>query len=123
MNSCQFIGRLGHDVSLRYKTDETAVGRFSLALDRGKDKNGNDKGTDWIECVAFGKTAETINRFFKKGNRIGINCHVNTWTKEDENGKKYFTDFVVDKFDFVEDRKKEEEVVPHFKESDEGIPF
>ena len=120
MNSCQFIGRLGHDVSVRYKTDETAVGRFSLALDRGKDKNGNDKGTDWIECVAFGKTAETINRFFKKGNRIGLNCHVNTWTKEDDNGKKYFTDFVVDKFDFVEDKKDPE---PHFKESDEDIPF
>ncbi len=106
MNSCAFIGRLGHDVSIRYKPDETAVGRFSLALDRGKDKDGKDRGTDWIECVAFGKTAETINRFFKKGNRIGVICHVNTWAKEDEDGnKKYYTDFIVDRFDFVEDKK------------------
>ena len=126
MNNCCFIGRLGHDVSLRYTPDEKAVGRFSLALDRGKDRDGNDKGTDWVECVAFGPTAETINRFFHKGNRIGINCHVNiSYGKEDENDKRpKYTEFVVDRFDFMDDRPKREISKPEaWNETDEDVPF
>lgn len=122
MNSCQFIGRLGHDVSLRYTTSEEAVGRFSLALDRGK-----DKGTDWIECVAFGRTAETINRFFHKGSRIGINCHVKSGSYEDKDGNKRKTlDFIVDRFDFVDEKRMEEkaeEQVEGFTAMNEEPPF
>ena len=127
MNNCSFIGRLGHDVSLRYTTDERAVGRFSLALDRGKDRDGNDKGTDWIECTAFGATAETIERFFHKGSRIGLICHVNVSHGDiDENGKRpKYTDFIVDRFDFVDDKKTNQDVSKPaaWNEMDDDMPF
>lgn len=125
MNNCTFVGRLGHDVSMRYTPvdfdeGERAVGRFSLALGR----KGN--GTDWIECVAFGSMAETINRFFHKGSRISIRCHVKVdYGKEDENGKRAkYTNFVVDEFDFMDDRKSAETGIPAgFEKSDDDAPF
>lgn len=118
MNNCVFIGRLGHDVSLRYSTDGNAVGRFSMALDNGKNKNGERVEPTWIDCVAFGKTAEAIERFFHKGNRIGIVAHAreNKFTDRDGNERKKI-EFVVDRFDFTDD-KKTEDPAPHFTEAE-----
>ena len=123
MNSCIFIGRLGHDVSLRYTTTdfdngERAIGRFSLAIDR------KGKGTDWVECVAFGQRAETINRFFHKGSRIAVRCHVKVdYGKEDENGKRpKYTNFEVDEFEFMDDKPKQEKPAA-WSEADEDCPF
>lgn len=124
MNSCIFTGRLGHDVSIRYYdpndgSGEQAVGRFSLAIDR------NGKGTDWVECVAFGRRAETINKYFHKGSRIAVRCKVKTdYGKEDENGKKTrYTDFIVDEFDFIDDKKQEASKPANWSEADDAVPF
>ena len=118
MNNCAFIGRLGHDVSLRYDTNGNAVGRFSLALDNGKDRDGNRKSPTWIECVSFGKTAEAIERYFHKGNKIGViaHAHNNDYTDKDGNERKKI-DFIVEHFDFVDD-KKTEEPAPNFTEAE-----
>ena len=119
MNNCTFIGRLGHDVSLRYTSDESAVGRFSMALDNGKDKFGDRKEPTWIDCVAFGKTAEAIERFFHKGNRIGIIAHANEnkFTDKDGNERKKI-EFIVEHFDFMDDKKTD-----GFRQSDDDCPF
>lgn len=133
MNNCIFIGRLGHDVSLRYAQDR-AVGTFSVALDNGKDEHGNKRNPTWINCVAFGRTAETIERFFKKGSRIGIITHAreNVYRTNDNNGnevEKRRIEFIIDKFDFVDDRQildvtqAQETPIKGFKQTDEDIPF
>ena len=129
MNNIQISGRLGHDVSLRYKTDETAVGRFSIAVGRGK-KDGQDLGTDWFECVAFGNRAETINRYFHKGDWIEISGRVKIEKYIDKEGvaRKSF-DVIVKEFHFgggqreAKPEQTEPEPVPHFATADEDIPF
>ena len=123
MNNCIFIGRLGHDVSIRYTADENAVGRFSMALDNGKDKKPT-----WINCVAFGKTAENIDRFFKKGNRIAVNTRAqnNDYTDRDGNERKTI-DFIVDRFEFVDNKtdraEKQEETFEGFQQMNDPVPF
>ena len=135
MNNIQISGRLGHDVSLRYMTNETAGGRFSVAVDRGK-KNGEDQGTDWFECVAFGKQAETINRLFHKGDWIEVVgfVRIDKYTDRDGITRKSF-DINVGSFGFGPGNQRNQEQpqqnpqppeadpVPGFKTPDEDIPF
>lgn len=129
MNNIQISGRLGHDVSLRYMTDETAVGRFSVAVGRGK-KNGEDQGTDWFECVAFGKRAETINRFFHKGDWIEVcgRVKIEKYTDKEGVARKSF-DVLVKEFNFAGVKTDQPEPgpkpepEPQFKSADEDIPF
>ena len=60
MNSVNIIGRLTKDPEVKYTDNQLAVCRFSVAINRGKDKDGNDRGADFPNCIAFGKTAETM---------------------------------------------------------------
>ena len=131
MNVFIGMGRLGHDVSLRYTTDEMAVARFSVALARGKDKNGNDKGTDWVECVALGKTGENIKRFFNKGDLIAFEGRIQVSSYEDkkftnENGEtltRKATEIVINRWHFTGGKDETPKTEPAFKTSDEDIPF
>lgn len=66
MNNVTLIGRLGQDIEIK-RTDKWNVGKFSLAVQDGRDK------TYWIECEAWNKTAETIEKFSGKGLRIAVN--------------------------------------------------
>ena len=67
MNSVSLIGRLTRDPDIRYGAgSQMAVARFTIAIDRGKDKNGEDRGTDFPAIVCFGKTAELVERFLAK---------------------------------------------------------
>lgn len=111
MNNVSLMGRLTRDVDLKYVgSKNTAIGRFSVAVDRklSKEKrmeaeNNNQPTADFINCIAFGKTAEIIGQYFGKGNRIAITGHIQTGSYENQQGQRiYTTDVVVDSFDFVE---------------------
>ena len=71
-NNVDFLGRITHDLELRQLPSGVAVLDFNLARNRMKPKDGGDPETDFVRCTAFGKTAETINTYFSKGDRIGI---------------------------------------------------
>lgn len=103
MNSCTFFGRLVRDVELRYSQSNVAVGRFTLAVNRAYQKG--DVKADFLNMVAFGKTAENIEKFFRQGSRIVVHCHVqnDNYTNKDGN-KVYQTNFIVDSFSFVDTR-------------------
>lgn len=103
MNSCIFYGRLVKDVELRYSQSNVAVGRFTLAVNRAY-QSGNVKA-DFLNMVAFSKTAENIEKFFRQGSRIVVHCHVqnDNYTNKDGN-KVYQTNFIVDSFSFVDTR-------------------
>ena len=76
----------------------TAVTRFSLAVTRPFKKDE----TDFINCIAFGKTGETIAQYFFKGSKIAIEGHIQTGSYDAKDGtKKYTTDVIVDRFEFV----------------------
>lgn len=109
MNKVVLIGRLARDPEVRYSQNDTsmAIARFSLAVDRrGRSNNSQDGQTaDFISCVAFGRTAEFIEKYFTKGNRIGVYGHIQTGSYTNKDGAKvYTTDVVVDEAEFVESK-------------------
>lgn len=130
MNSVNLIGRLTKDPELRYTESQMAVARFSIAINRGKDKNGQDKGADFINIVVFGKQAENCEKYTSKGKMLAVSGHIQTGSYENKDGKKvYTTDVVADKVQFIEWKDKEtatEETQQYagFTEiSDDEIPF
>lgn len=110
MNNVCIVGRLTKDVDLKITNSNLALGRFSVAADRklSKEKrmeavNNNQPTADFISCIAFGRTAEIIEQYFHKGNKIAITGHIQTGSYENQQGQRiYTTDVIVDSFDFVE---------------------
>ena len=112
MNKVELIGRLTKDPEVRYTNSQTAtaVARLTLAVDR-RVKKDNSQNADFIKCVAFGKTAEFIEKHFRKGNRMGACGRIQTGNYADRDGKKvYTTDVVIEEVYFVESRNNNPEV-------------
>ena len=119
MNSVVLIGRLTKDVDIRYSNNQTAVGRFSLAVDR----HDKDKNCDFINCIAFGKSAENLEKYVKKGNKVAISGRIQTGSYTNKDGKTvYTTDVVAERVEFIES-KKQEEPSGYFNDNEEKLPF
>lgn len=104
MNKVFLIGRLAADPDIRQTTGEksTAVARYRLAVDR------RGEGTDFVQCVSFGKTAEFAEKYLKKGMKVATVGRIQVGAYTDRDGKKvYTTDIVVEEIEFCE-RKQEE---------------
>lgn len=104
MNKVCLSGRLTKDAELRFAAGSgTAVTRFSLAVRRNrKDKNTGQYESDFVNCVAFGKQAETIAQYFQKGSQIAIVGHIQTGSYNAQDGsKRYTTDVLIESFEFV----------------------
>lgn len=101
MNNVVLVGRFTADPEIRSNGDMT-IARFTLAVDRRiKTEGGQD--ADFPTCVAFGKTAEFIEKWFKKGDRLGCTGRIQTGSYTNKEGKKvYTTDVVVEQAEFVE---------------------
>lgn len=111
MNKVILMGRLTRDPEVRYSSGEnaTAVARFSLAVDRRFKRDG-DQNADFISCVAFGKTAEFIEKYFRKGMRMTLAGRIQTGSYTNKEGNKvYTTDVFVEEFEFAESKKASEE--------------
>lgn len=103
MNSVSLIGRLTKDPDVRYGAEsQMAVARFSIAIDRGKDKNGQSRGTDFPNIVCFGKTAELVERYVSKGRLVGIQGRVQTGKYEKDGRTIYTTDILADRVEFLD---------------------
>lgn len=72
MNKAILMGRLTRDPEIRYSNgpEQTAVGRFTLAVDRRGQRQGNQQNADFIPCVAFGKKAEFVEKYTHKGTKV-----------------------------------------------------
>ncbi|MBB6716755.1 single-stranded DNA-binding protein [Clostridium gasigenes] len=99
MNKVMLIGRLTRDPELNFAANSgTAVGKFSLAVTRAFKKDE----TDFINCIAFGKTGEIIAQYLTKGSPIAVTGNIRTGSYEAKDGtKRYTTDVVVESFDFI----------------------
>ena len=109
MNKVILMGRLTRDPEVRYSQGEssTAFARFSLAVDRrfAKKDNGNEQSADLIGCVAFGKTAEFVERYFKQGSKAVVCGRIQTGSYTNKDGQKvYTTDVVVEEIEFAESK-------------------
>lgn len=102
LNKVFLMGRLTKDPEMRYtSTNNTPVARFTLAVDRRAAKQGEEKQTDFINCVAWNKTAEFVNNYFVKGKMMVMNGRINTRSWDDADGKKHYaTEVVADEIFF-----------------------
>ena len=115
MNRLVLIGRTTKEVELKTTTTGNSIVRFTLAVDR---KNRSD-GADFINCVAYGKCAELIERYVRKGHRIAVSGHIQTGSYEKDGKRVYTTDVVADSVEFLE-KKQRDEFAPI---SDDDLPF
>ncbi len=109
MNKVIIMGRLTADPELRYTQSQTAVCRFRLAVDRymGKDKENE---ADFINCTAWGKTAEHVNSYYFKGKRALVEGNIKTGAYDNDDGQRiYTTEVWVDRIEFADDKKKGEQ--------------
>ena len=106
LNHIVIMGRLTRDPELRYTQSQTPVASFSLAVDRdfgGRD--GGEKQTDFIDCVAWRQTGEFIARYFQKGSMIAVVGSIQSRSWDGNDGKKqYATEVVVDEAYFTGSR-------------------
>lgn len=104
MNSVQLVGRLTRDPEVRYSAGGHSIARFSLAVDR-RFKSEDGPTADFPNCIAFGKTAEFIEKYFRQGMRIGLQGRIQTGSYTNQDGVKvYTTDIVVENCEFVESK-------------------
>ena len=98
MNKVVIVGRLVRDPELRFAAGSgNAVSKFTIAVNRQFKKDE----TDFISCLAFGKTAEIIAQYFTKGKKIAVSGSIRTGSYEKDGVKHYTTDVVVESFDFI----------------------
>ena len=103
MNKVILMGRLTRDPEVRMSGD-TAVARFSLAVDRRFKKDG-EQTADFINCVAFGKTGEFIEKYGSKGTKFVVEGRIQTGSYTNKDGQKvYTTDVVVEQVEFAESK-------------------
>ena len=108
MNKFIGIGRLVRDPEVRYSQGEnsTAVARFTIAVDRKFKKQGDEQTADFISCIAFGKTAEFIEKYFSKGMKVAVEGRIQTGSYTNKDGQKvYTTDIAVENVEFCESKK------------------
>lgn len=110
MNKVELVGRLTKDPESKLTSNQTNYCNFTIAVDRRfKDANG-ERQADFINCVAWRQTAEFVQKYFKKGNRIGVCGSIQTRNYEDDSGTKhYITEVLVDEAEFVESANKTEQ--------------
>lgn len=99
MNKVILIGRLTKDPSLNFQSNSgLAICRFTVAITRQFKKDE----TDFINCVAFGKTGETIAQYITKGRQIAVTGSIRTGSYDGQDGvKRYTTDVIVESFEFI----------------------
>ena len=106
MNKVILIGRLVRDPEVRYTTGEkkTAIASFSLAVDR-KFKQDNQPTADFINCKAFGKIGEVVEKYVHKGSKIGVTGRIQTGNYTNKDGiKVYTTDVMIEEVEFCESK-------------------
>ena len=107
LNHITIMGRLTRDPELRYTQSQTPVASFTLAVDRDfGNRDGGEKQTDFIDCVAWRQTAEFVSKYFTKGRMAVVSgrLQIRDWTDR-EGGKRRSAEVVVDNVYFGDSRR------------------
>ena len=132
MNKVFLVGRLTRDPELRYTSSNLATMRCSIAVDRQFVREGEERGADFINIVAFGNRAETMSKYLTKGSQIAIDGRIQTGSYDGTDGKKvYTTDVVIENFQFldskgsrnIEDMPTDNDIPNNDTTSDSSDPF
>lgn len=113
MNKVILMGRLTREPEVRYSNgaEPLAVARYTLAINRRMKKNGEQEA-DFIPCVAFGKSGEFAEKYFRKGQMVAVTgrLQVRSWDKDGE--KRWTTEVVIEEQYFAESKKDSGEGKP-----------
>lgn len=105
MNKVILTGRFTRDPEVRYTNDGTSIARFSIAVNRRFVKEGSNQKADFLNCVAFGKSAEFIEKYFTKGMKADLSGRIQTGSYTNKDSVKiYTTDIVVEEIEFGESK-------------------
>ena len=109
MNKVILMGRLTRDPEVRYSqgAEPLAIARYTLAVDRRgrRDASGNDQTADFIPCVAFGRSGEFAEKYFRQGTKIVITGRIQTGSYTNKDGNKvYTTEVIVEDQEFAESK-------------------
>ena len=114
VNKVILLGRLGSDPEIRYTANGSAVANINLATNRyWKDQNGErQEKTDWHKCVVWGKQAEIVGKYLKKGRLINLEGRLESRSCDDKDGnKRYTTEVIVNDSKML--NKKESSDIPN----------
>ena len=107
MNTVNLVGRITKDLELRYTPSGVATVRFTIAVNKQFKKEGQPDA-DFINCVAWSKTAENLANYQSKGSQIGVIGRIETGSYENSEGKRvYKTDIVANEIIFLGSKKEE----------------
>ena len=111
LNHITLMGRLTRDPELRYTQSNTPVASFRIAVDRDyQPRDGGERQTDFIDCVAWRSTAEFVSKYFHKGSMAVVSgrLQMRDWTDRDGN-KRTSAEVVVDNVYFGDSKKSRED--------------
>lgn len=127
LNCCSFIGRLGRDPETRYTGGGEAVANFSLGVGW---KTKNEDGTEWVRVSCFGKLAELVTEYCKKGKQVFVMGRLRTREYEKDGQKRYATEIVADRIQFLGGGERQEsgarpraEATAGVGPMDDDVPF
>lgn len=128
MNNVILIGRLVRDPELSYTQSQTALCKFTVAVDR---QSKEEKTADFIRIVVWGKQAENCGRYLYKGKQVAVNGRIQTGSYKDKSGNTvYTTDVIANNVEFLGSKQEERQAEPltqedlgTFSYTDEGMPF
>lgn len=108
MNKVILIGRTTKGLELKTTQNQKQYVEFDLAVDNGKDKDGNSLPATFITCVAWEKRAETLSVYLHKGNRIGLTGRWKVDKYQTENGENRYKNYLlIEEFEFLEPKSKD----------------
>jgi len=109
MNRVVLVGRLTKDPELRYTQSNKAVATFTIAVNRQFTNVNGEREADFINCVVWGKPAENVSRYMKKGGQVGVDGRVQTRNYQANDGtRRYVTEVVAESVQFLESRSARE---------------
>lgn len=129
INNITIMGRLTQSPELKTTGNGIEVTSFCVAVDRGYQKEGDEKQTDFINCVAWRKTAVFISQYFTKGQMIALTGSIQTRKYEDRDGKtRTATEVLASNVSFCGPKGSSEQRVnssnnDEFEEIDDDLPF
>lgn len=126
MNKVILMGRLTRDPEVRYSQNgdsNLAIARYTLAVERRYQRTGGEQQADFISCVAFGRSGEFAEKYFKQGTKICIEGRIQTGSYTNKDGNKvYTTDVIVESQEFAESKAANENRHPENRNEFMNIP-
>lgn len=108
MNKVILIGRLTKDIELKATESGLQYCQFDMAIDNGKDKDGNSREADFISCTAWDKKAENLSVYVHKGHKLAVEGRIKTDKYQNDKGEnRYRTYVLVSNFEFLESKPKD----------------